>query len=496
MEMFSKEDEELIRLRSMTVDQVKEQVKRFRRGMLPVRLYEPAIIGNGIMRPGAEEMGRYIAQYDQFTGTVSGFIPASGAASRMFRHLFEFYSAYDGSQERYEILIRKEGKTREFFMRMEEFAFYPELSRKFMEVNGYSINEARLKKEFNKILDVLLTKNGMNYGELPKALLTFHRYGDDCRKAAHEQLMEGMAYAVKEDHLHLHFTVSPGHRELFKKNLDPIAKEHVNPGIIISYSIQDPGTDIIAVDEKHEPFREKNGKLLFRPAGHGALLENLNRMAHQIIFIKNIDNVAIDRLKPETAKYKKLLAGVLLYYQNKAHWLLAESDRGNNITKEGKALLAAMGLKGTMTAKEVVQKLNRPVRVCGMVKNEGEPGGGPFWVDHGDKKSLQIVEEAQINASDPEQARLFKRSTHFSPVGIVCGLYDHQEKKFDLLAHRNMEAGIITGKSHEGRKLRAMELPGLWNGGMEDWNTVFVEVPVFTFNPVKTVNDLLRPQHQ
>ncbi|MEM6642525.1 MAG: DUF4301 family protein, partial [Bacteroidota bacterium] len=266
--------------------------------------------------------------------------------------------------------------------------------------------------------------------------------------------------------------------------------------IEVSYSTQQPSTNTVAVDLENELFRDDQGRLVFRPAGHGALLANLNQLDADIVFIKNIDNVVPDRIKDQTIRFKKVLAGLLLSFQQKSFELLAKADQGESILIEAKELLSQMGLKGDIAEEEAREKLNRPIRVCGMVKNEGEPGGGPFWVKKGDHETLQIVESAQVDISDPNQKAIFIESTHFNPVDLVCSMKDYTGAPFDLLKHRDEDTGFITEKSYQGRKLRAMELPGLWNGSMANWNTIFVEVPLITFNPVKTVMDLLKQNHQ
>jgi hypothetical protein len=325
--------------------------------------------------------------------------------------------------------------------------------------------------------------------------LQFHKYGDVFKTPAQEHLTEGLHYSSKENKVRIHFTVSPEHKNAFEDHVNESVKNL--PGEFeIKFSTQKPKTDTIAVNMDNSPFRLDNGELLFRPAGHGALLENLNELDADIIFIKNIDNVVPDRLKEETIRYKKALAGLLLSYQERAFELLEQNDAGESIDSTGRKLLEEMGIKGDLSSSEIRQKLNRPIRVCGMVKNEGEPGGGPFWVkDKQGKESLQIVESAQVDMRNKFQVQIFKESTHFNPVDLVCGTKNYKGEKFDLLNYRDLESGFISEKSNSGRKLKAMELPGLWNGSMADWNTIFVEVPLITFNPVKTVNDLLKENH-
>ncbi len=491
--MFSKPEEDLIHSKGITIEQVEDQLKKFREGIPPIELYEPATIGNGVQTYSDQDLDFFLKKYDEYTGSVSKFVPASGAASRMFKHLFEFKDSYDGSDEQYDAFTEKQGPVWEFFKQLETFAFYPQLKEQFDAANSYTLEEALLKREYVNILEFLLTDKGLNYGKLPKGLITFHRYEDGNRIAAHEQLAEGAEYAAKSGKVNIHFTVSPEHQTLFETELAQVRIGSTD--LEIAYSVQKPSTDTIAVDEQNQPFKEESGKLLFRPAGHGALLENLNDLKEEVLFVKNIDNVVPDLLKAETIRFKKVIAGVLLDYQQKAFDLLKAHDKGGDVYEEGVKLLKNLGLKGNIGKEEVVQKLNRPIRVCGMVKNEGEPGGGPFWVQEGQTQSLQIVEGAQIDQSEDAQLKILKASTHFNPVDIVCGVYNYKGEKFDLLGFRDLNTGFITGKSSGGRKLKAMELPGLWNGSMSDWNTIFVEVPLITFNPVKTINDLLRDEH-
>ena len=378
------------------------------------------------------------------------------------------------------------------------------------------------EKNYKAVVANLLESAGLNYGALPKGLLKFHRYADGVRTPLEEHLVEGALYAAgKSGDVFVHFTVSTEHRELFQKLVDSKAAEYAakyGVNYHISFSEQKPSTDTVAADMENKPFRDKDGKLLFRPGGHGALIENLNDLAlienlndldADVVFIKNIDNVVPDRLKADTVTYKKLLAGVLVTLQKQAFEYLKLLDSGSYRHDELENIIRFVqqqlhcrraDLKDLEDADLVIylrKKLNRPMRVCGMVKNVGEPGGGPFLAYNPDGTvSLQILESSQIDMNDAEKKAMFEKGTHFNPVDLVCAVRNYKGEKFNLLNYVDKATGFISYKSKNGKDLKALELPGLWNGSMSDWNTVFVEVPLSTFNPVKTVNDLLREQHQ
>ena len=433
----------------------------------------------------------------------------------MFKALFEFRSTCSKIDFNYKILKSDAYKqVRIFFDNIQKFAFFNDLKKALSAKNedpAYLISD----RKYDIILDALLDSQSLNYGNIPKGLLKFHLYNGKSRTAVEEHLVEGALYSKNGDgSVRIHFTTSPEHMSLFKKLIENVRKSYEAEYHVkydISYSVQKPSTDTIAVDMNNRPFRTADGELFFRPGGHGALIENLNELDADIVFIKNIDNVLPDRIKKKTRTYKKVLAGMLLEYQLRIFEyikiLSSSSDPGESKLEEIKQFITQQlcflpGRKMLDSGRNNIIKsflkiLNRPIRVCGMVKNMGEPGGGPFWVKNPNGNiSLQIVEIAQINKKDIEQSAIINSSTHFNPVDIVCGFKDHNGKKFDLLKHIDPETGIISKKSKEGKPLKALELPGLWNGAMSDWNTVFVEVPVSTFNPVKTVNDLLKPEHQ
>lgn len=491
---FSDLDKLSINQRGIQTSEVSNQLNRFERGFNSAKLEASATLNNGIMSV-SEEIDTYIEIYDQAHLSVLKFVPASGAASRMFKNLFEFRHDFDDMELAHKYLMNEKGFIYEFFKGLDSFAFYEDLKKSFFTTNGYTLEEAHLKHEYDKILDSFLTDIGLDYGRLPKGLLKFHNYGNESKTPVQEHLTEGTAYAKSKNKVNIHFTVSPEHLEAFQSHMSECL-ESESEIFDISYSTQSASTDTVAATLENDLFRDDDGKLLFRPAGHGALLENINKIDVDVLFIKNIDNVVPDHLKSETIQYKKAIAGVLLKYQKKAFELLERNDKGEDVYQQAVALLNDLGVRGKMSADQAIQKLNRPIRVCGMVKNEGEPGGGPFWVfEKNGTKSLQIVESAQIDMDKEEQLKIFNESTHFNPVDLVCGVKDYKGEKFDLLKFRDLEAGLISEKSKNGKKLKAMELPGLWNGSMSDWNTVFVEVPLITFNPVKTVNDLLKENH-
>ena len=436
--------------------------------------------------------------------SVVKFVPASGAASRMFKNMFEFLGAdYDVPTTDFE---------KKFFDHIHSFAFFNDLNAACMDNTGKTINALLEERQYKAIVSNLLEAAGLNYGALPKGLLKFHRYADGVRTPLEEHLVEGALYAAgKSGEANVHFTVSTEHRQLFQQLVDAkVAEYEAKYGIRyhVSFSEQKPSTDTVAADMENKPFRDK-GKLLFRPGGHGALIENLNDLDADVVFIKNIDNVVPDRLKGDTVTYKKLLAGVLVTLQAKAFDYLRLLDGGHYSHDQLEEIIRFVqrdlrcrraDLKQLEDADLVIylrKKLNRPMRVCGMVKNVGEPGGGPFLAYNPDGTvSLQILESSQIDMKDPEKKAMFEQGTHFNPVDLVCAVRDYKGNKFNLLNYVDKATGFISYKSKGGKELKALELPGLWNGSMSDWNTVFVEVPLSTFNPVKTVNDLLREQHQ
>lgn len=488
--------------------QIAEQLACFEKGFPYLELSAAASVENGgILVADADLQEKYLKAWDAYKDSdkkIVKFVPASGAASRMFKNLFEFLGAdYSEPTTDFE---------KKFFSRVHDFAFYDELNEACVKNTGKDIDTLIAEKNYKAVVANLLESAGLNYGALPKGLLKFHRYEDGVRTPLEEHLVEGALYAAgKTGQVNVHFTVSTEHRALFQQLVDEkVAAYSSRFGVQyqVSFSEQKPSTDTVAADMENKPFRD-NGKLLFRPGGHGALIENLNDLDADIVFIKNIDNVVPDRLKADTVTYKKLLAGALVTLQKKAFEYLELLDSGHYSHEQLETIIRFVqqdlrcrraDIKNLEDADLVIylrKKLNRPMRVCGMVKNVGEPGGGPFLAYNPDGTvSLQILESSQIDMKDPEKKAMFEKGTHFNPVDLVCAVRDYKGNKFNLLNFVDKATGFISYKSKNGKDLKALELPGLWNGSMSDWSTVFVEVPLSTFNPVKTVNDLLREQHQ
>ena len=507
--MLTHEDKELLAKKGISEEKIAEQLACFEKGFPFLKLSAAASVENGgIMKADEKECEQYLAAWDAYKQgdkKIVKFVPASGAASRMFKNMFEFLGAeYEKPTTDFE---------KKFFDHIHDFAFYNDLNAACLDNTGKNIDALLSEHNYKAVVSNLLESAGLNYGALPKGLLKFHRYADGVRTPLEEHLVEGALYAAgKSGDVNVHFTVSTEHRALFEKLVAAKAAEYeakYGTTYHISFSEQKPSTDTVAADMENKPFRDKDGKLLFRPGGHGALIENLNDLDADIVFIKNIDNVVPDRLKADTVTYKKLLAGVLVTLQKQAFEYLELLDGGHYSHEQLETIIRFVqqqlrcrrtDLKQLEDADLVIylrKKLNRPMRVCGMVKNVGEPGGGPFLAYNPDGTiSLQILESSQIDMNDPEKKAMFEKGTHFNPVDLVCAVRDYKGNKFDLLKHVDKATGFISYKSKNGKDLKALELPGLWNGSMSDWSTVFVEVPLSTFNPVKTVNDLLREQHQ
>lgn len=497
-----------IAARGITEQQIKKQLDQIKSGFPFLRLEGAAAIGKGIVSPTAEEVKQYEQvwnDYKQEGHKIVKFVPASGAASRMFKNLFAFLDApYDVPTTDFE---------KHFFDNIKKFAFRKALCKKCKENEGASVCELIKAGKYKEIVANLLGEKGLNYGQLPKGLLLFHAYSDEeVRTPMEEHLVEAALYANSNGEANVHFTVSHDHLALFKQKVAEKADCYAKKFGVkynISFSEQKPSTDTIAANPDNTPFHNEDGSLLFRPGGHGALIENLNEIDADVIFIKNIDNVVPDRLKGDTVLYKQVLAGVLVSLQKKAFAYLKVLDSGAYNHEKLEEIIRFVqrdlccrkpDIKELEDAELVIylrNKLNRPMRVCGVVKNVGEPGGGPFLTYNSDGTiSLQILESSQIDKNNTEYMEMFTKGTHFNPVDLVCATKDYQGKAFDLPKYVDPQTGFISNKSKNGKELKALELPGLWNGAMSDWNTVFVEVPLSTFNPVKTVNDLLRDQHQ
>lgn len=497
----------------MDKTRIDAQIERFRKGFPWLDIISPATPSRGIEVLGekaAEEAAAY-ADTAQTDGRCK-FVPASGAASRMFKDIFA------GMDE-------PNDAVRRLCDNLEKFAFYSP------EVFGTAPYDPATTARR------LLTDEGLDYGSKPKGVLSFHRYPDEVRTALAEHLVEGQAYMRNADgSVNLTVTITPEHEPLFRELLEQIRPEYEKRYGVkydISFTFQDKATDTIAVDMENHPFLKEDGTVLTRPAGHGALIHNLNSLKAELVSIKNIDNVCVERMQPVTAHWKKVLMGRALQLRDTIRGYIFALDQMTQMRREMSdfAYIPVYNvnlddpyatpecqdlcneieafLRDTLCiempeakdcrdrAQALRDKLNRPIRVCGMVRNQGEPGGGPFIIRDSDgATSLQILEAAQINPDDPRSEELLKGSTHFNPVDIVCCLEDHEGAHFDLTRHVDEETGLISRKSWHGRELKALELPGLWNGSMSDWNTLFVEVPLETFNPVKTVLDLLRPAHQ
>lgn len=505
--MITPEDKVLLEKKGISEAQIAEQLACFEKGFPFLQLDGAASIEKGILVPTETELNEYLNAWDAYKGnekSIVKFVPASGAASRMFKNMFEFLGAeYDLPTTDFE---------KKFFDNIHKFAFFADLNAACEKNHGKGIDALLAESNYKAIVSNLLEAAGLNYGALPKGLLKFHSYENGVRTPLEEHLVEGALYAAgKTGQVNVHFTVSTEHRELFKALVEEKVDEYAKKYAIqynVSFSEQKPSTDTIAADMENKPFRD-NGKLLFRPGGHGALIENLNDLEADIVFIKNIDNVVPDRLKEETVTYKKLIAGVLVTLQKKAFEYLELLDGGKYTHEQLEEIIRFVqqdlccrktDIKELEDAELVIylrKKLNRPMRVCGMVKNVGEPGGGPFLAYNPDGTiSLQILESSQIDMNDEEKKAMFEKGTHFNPVDLVCAVRDYKGNKFNLVDFVDKATGFISYKSKSGKELKALELPGLWNGAMSDWSTVFVEVPLGTFNPVKTVNDLLREQHQ
>ena len=513
--MLSKSNLEQLESQGKDIKKVEGQIKNFIEGFPFMQVDRPAKIKDGIIQLTETDLKRAVDFYDDTLGEqrILKFVPASGAASRMFKDLFSFMNEYKGTPEDIKKL-NEDGpwnSIRHFFGSIQEFAFYDDL-KSCLEGDNLDISELIELNKQHIILQYFLTEKGLNYGNLPKGLLRFHKYEEGSRTPVEEHLVEGALYArssLKETNLH--FTVSPEHEIKFREHIGKVVDNYSSSyktKYDISFSAQKPSTDTIAVDLDNNPFVLDDGEILFRPGGHGALIENLNDLDADIIFIKNIDNVVPDHLKEVTVQYKKALAGTLMEYQERIfHYLTIlqeESTLSPSFMEEIAGFIEKELCEELVPGHDIIdaseyfkRKLNRPIRVCGMVKNEGEPGGGPFWAKNPDNTiSLQVVESAQIDQDDPVQVEIANSATHFNPVDLICGIKNYKGEKFDLTKFVDPQTGFISQKSQGGRDLKALELPGLWNGSMSDWITIFVEVPIETFNPVKVVNDLLRPQHQ
>lgn len=505
--MLTEQDLKQIKEKGISAEKLENQLEQFKTGFPFLKLEAAAGIGRGIMAPDESSRKQYVNAWETYKGDgkrVVKFVPASGAASRMFKDMFAFVDApYDVPTTDFE---------KRYFDNIKKFAFYDALNAACQKNEGKDIEALIAEGNYKAVAANMLKKEGLNYGQLPKGLLLFHKYEEGARTPMEEHLVEGALYAASAGEAHVHFTVSHEHMELFKAKVaekaDGYSKKY---GIKydITFSEQKPSTDTVAANADNTPFRNDDGSLLFRPGGHGALIENLNEIDADVIFVKNIDNVVPDRLKGDTVEWKQVIAGVLVTLQQKAFDYLRLLDTGKYTHEQIEEMIRFVqqdlccrkaDIKELEDAELVIylrKKLNRPMRVCGVVKNVGEPGGGPFLTYNQDGTvSLQILESSQIDKSNTAYMEMFTKGTHFNPVDLVCAVKDYKGEPFNLPEYVDKTTGFISSKSKSGKELKALELPGLWNGAMSDWNTVFVEVPLTTFNPVKTVNDLLREEHQ
>ena len=518
MGSFSFNDRDLKQIKEigLTPEKVLRQIEAFKKGFPYARLNRPCTVGDGIHVLSRSDLNRYGEHYSEaaLSGRAMKFVPASGAASRMFKAFLAVNSLYERITDK-EISCEKHSDHRavqEFVRGLGRFSFFEDL-RSAMAGDDLDMKALLEKGEYKPILEYLLTVKGLGLANAPKGLIKFHSYPDHTRTPFEEHLVEGAAYTKdRNGGVRIHFTVSPEHETSVRSHIESIRPLYEKDGVTfrVEFSSQKASTDTLAVDMDNQPFRDRNGALVFRPGGHGSLLENLRDLSGDILFIKNIDNVLPDSLKQETITYKKGLGGLLIDLQKKIFTYVEKLMSGEvdqrllteiiGFMKERLFIMIPDRLTRQSREEQIrflVSRLNRPLRVCGMVKNEGEPGGGPFWVEHPDGTcSLQIVESSQVDLGSPRQKKILGSSTHFNPVDLICGIRDHRGEPFDLRRFVDPETGFISIKSKDGKEIKALEHPGLWNGAMAEWTTVFVEVPLATFSPVKTLNDLLRKEHQ
>ncbi|MFA9190472.1 DUF4301 family protein [Flavobacterium sp. FZUC8N2.13] len=509
------QDFEQINLHGVSLENIQKQLVIFKKGIAKMELLEAATVGNGIVKLTDEEFVEKATFFDEHKSNLKllKFVPASGAASRMFKFLTVFLNEFNIEKESINAYInrKKDTKLPVFIVGMEKLPFFDSIYKKLKEEFSNFDSLTRDYKNYY-FIKFMLDSEYFNFASKPKGILPFHKYATTIATPIEEHLYECGYYSSTNNQSYLHFTVSESHQGQFEhiiSNVKDKVEKETHTNIEVSYSYQDKSTDTIAVNMNDRAFRTEDGKLLFRPGGHGALIGNLNRLDADIIFVKNIDNVILHH-NDTIALYKKALAGILLELQQQIFACLNLIDLytiENNQIEDIKDFLKEklnMEIKSdfdlyTFENKIKVLKtiLNRPIRVCGMVKNEGEPGGGPFWVKNGQKEiSLQIVESSQVDLNNKKQAKIMANATHFNPVDLVCATKDYKNEKFDLHQFVDENSGFIVEKNHLGKDIKSYELPGLWNGAMANWLTVFVEVPLITFNPVKTVNDLLKEAHQ
>jgi len=515
--MFSSKDLKQIKKKGINIKDIEKQVENFKNGFPFLDIAGVANYKFGINKLETEAEDKYVALYEEQCDDkkIVKFVPASGAATHMFKSLFEMMNTYKGTEMEYLRLLVDRSFNSLFYTyeHMSKFPFYEDLQEEFMRQN-MTLENCLKKHDYVCLLKKLLTDEGLNYGNMPKGLIKFHRYSYGTRTASQEHMVEGAFYAKTKGKVSIHFTVSPEYVKMFKdhfaKTKSAFEKKY-EVKYYIGISEQKSSTDTIAVDMNNEPLRDKNGDLIFRPGGHGALIYNLNTISADLIFIKNIDNVVPDFFKKDTVRYKKVLAGKTLELQSQIFDFIKQLKKSKKVTEKllkeiVRFFKAELLIKFPESFEEMekeekvkflINKLNRPLRVCGMVRNEGEPGGGPYLIKEKDGSiTPQIVEGSQFDPDNPEQKSIINESTHFNPVDLVCAVKDYRGRKFDLTKFIDPSTGFISIKSKDGVELKAQELPGLWNGAMAYWNTAFIEVPITTFNPVKVINDLLRKEHQ
>lgn len=501
----------------ISVKTIEHQLKLFGTGTKIPKLIKPCTIENGIVQLQKDYFSELLKEFNNtsLNGRIIKFVPASGAASRMFQKLQSFLNRFpDLSLQKLKNFSEDDKDFKyvyDFLINLQKFAFYDDVKSR-LNKNDIEIQKP-ITDEPAQVLKTVLTESGLNYLSKPKGAIKFHCYDDECRTAFEEQIYESLQYAAdRNNKVKIHFTISPEHTEIFENIITQLINKlnKTKFKAEITYSYQKKSTDTVAVDLENKLIFDKSGNLVQRPGGHGALLENLNDLKADIVIIKNIDNLSTENLSADTILYKKLLTGYLVKTQKQIFDLLDSLDRKDLSKKSFDEMIDYAEKELSVTkptdfenwsdkrkSKYLFDKLNRPIRVCGMVENEGEPGGGPFWVKDDDgSASLQIIEQAQIDMNDENQKNIFKQSTHFNPVDLICSVKDYKGNNFNLKNFVDAESGIITKKSKDGIELKALELPGLWNGSMAYWNTIFVEVPISTFNPVKEVNDLLKSAHQ
>lgn len=505
--MFTEKNKQQIKAHGLTETEVARQLEIFKNGIPFVTIVKAAELQNGINSYSETEQKKFVRLFETKKEQLDllKFVPASGAATRMFKFLHRFLENYDPKIDIDSFLKKEENQDLDvFFSSFENFAF-SHLVFERLETKFPDFSTLEKGKRLQLFVQEMLGTEGLDFSHTPKGLVPFHKTEKSYRTAFGEHLYEAVFYAASNGVANLHFTVSEEHIEKFKNRYAKIRQSIENKtGVTfnISYSFQKKKTDTIAATMDNKPFLDEKGDLLFRPAGHGALLDNLNGIDADIVFIKNIDNVVSEKYVETIVFQKKVLAGKLISLQQKIFGFVEKIHTGNasekNLNEAAKFISEELQIKNKITTKdEILNILERPVRICGVVENTGAPGGGPFLIkDNNGKLSYQIVEMSQIDTANPQQKTLVDRATHFNPVDLVCGLRDYKGKKFNLHDFADPETGFISEKSYQGKPIKALERPGLWNGAMAHWTTVFVEVPLITFNPVKTVNDLLSKAHR